>query len=1101
MRRSWAFAQSILLLLICLLPTWTKAADLEFLSYRFEPASSGFNLFLSLVADPQGYYILDQGTNLSQFAPVAISLGGPGIVWKISVDPSEARARFWRVRRLARVEAVDSDQDGIDDVYELTHPSSLDPLNPLDAWLDPDRDGRSSLAESLLGTDSGRPDGLTVIRGTSPAEGDIDVAVTSQVSFLLSQPLSEETSINEATVYAENSNRLIGSTARLSADRRQIQLRFNEALLPNSLIRIHLIGDSLRDQRGVPVDADGDGAPGGIYVFSFRSAGLSPAPGTGISGRVFAAEADASGAKRPLPGVRISVVGAEQALFTVTDASGGFTLNRCPSGGVTVSIDGRTSSEGAFPSGPYYPLVQARWEAVLGVTNTPAGGTGEIYLPRLDPASFQSLTGESNVALTAVWPPSNPGTASIGLADLPSPPVIQVTIPTNAVTADALAAGAKIGIRVLPATRLPTPAPPGLEMSLVLAVLTDGPKEFLQPVSVRLPNLPHPRTGRVLAPGAKTALWTLNPGTGNWSVDGVMTVSSDGSVLESDPGTGIRQASFHGAMPGAVVIGRGVGCTGPNCSDLADAATLRDQAFDEAIAALLFAADLVATNDIVSIDFAACLSACDNYLRAAARNERLQPPVGLAQVQTAGIRVSPVYNGVMKAIRDISRQKLKQGLLPGAELIRFQSARLELIQSIGNSKYLLDRRRQQGLRNTLTIRDIPAFPNARQYYLSVTADGQTRRSKTTAQGALRLILGASEQNAQITVFDPVSGMIGSTGLPGIGPDGTTQVAMDFVLDQPSEPIADNDLDRDGLTDTSEFVLGTNPNDAANIDIDGDGISNGYELAHGLNPYDPADASMLSGFTDDVGLPLIWSDLFRYRFGQNVTVYNSVSREVSVFNFGQPAYAFEGLSREVSVYNFGQPTYGSETITLEVSVFNGPLDTDLDGVADAYEVNHGLDPSNPLDGHLLSGFSDDAGHPLTWEQLYHYNFGRDSKLYDIVSREVSVFNFGQGAYSSEALSKEVSVFNGPLDSDGDGVADTYEINHGLDPSNPGDGGGVSGFKDDQGHSLTWMELYHWNFGRDTKLYEAITREVSVFNFGQAPNAYEAISQEVSVFNIP
>jgi hypothetical protein len=89
--------------------------------------------------------------------------------------------------------------------------------------------------------------------------------------------------------------------------------------------------------------------------------------------------------------------------------------------------------------------------------------------------------------------------------------------------------------------RLPGPLPQGLELPLVITVQTDGPSNFDQPVPVRFPNLPNPVTGELLLPGAKSALISFNHDSGEWEVQGPMTVSVDGLFVESDPGVGIRQ--------------------------------------------------------------------------------------------------------------------------------------------------------------------------------------------------------------------------------------------------------------------------------------------------------------------------------------------------------------------------------------------------------------------------------------------------------------------------------------------------------------------------------------------------------------------------------
>ena len=109
------------------------------------------------------------------------------------------------------------------------------------------------------------------------------------------------------------------------------------------------------------------------------------------------------------------------------------------------------------------------------------------------------------------------------------------------------------------------------------------------------------------------------------------------------------------------------------------------------------------------------------------------------------------------------------------------------------------------------------------------------------------------------------------------------------------------------------------------DANGDGIDDVWAWNHGLT--ETTSASQLSGFTSDfpnnVGKPLMWLELYRLNFGANRPLYDTVSREVSVFNFGQATANYEAVSREVSVFNFGQPTANYEAISREVSVFNEP----------------------------------------------------------------------------------------------------------------------------------------------------------------------------------
>jgi len=176
------------------------------------------------------------------------------------------------------------------------------------------------------------------------------------------------------------------------------------------------------------------------------------------------------------------------------------------------------------------------------------------------------------------------------------------------------------------------------------------------------------------------------------------------------------------------------------------------------------------------------------------------------------------------------------------------------------------------------------------------------------------------------------------------------------------------------------------------DTNQDGIDDIYEFNHGVTA---ATANLPSGFTTDFpnnqGTPLTWQQLYRLTFGQSRTLYDTVGREVSVFNFGQPTADYEAISREVSVFNVPVP------------------DSNGDGIDDAYAANHGVTDPNAPSG-FTSDFPNNQGTPLTWLQLYRLNFGANRTLYDTISREVSVFNFGQPTANFEAISREVSVFN-------------------------------------------------------------------------------------------
>jgi hypothetical protein len=121
----------------------------------------------TITIDPQGngvvsfhshtnfYYRLYRGAAADTTGlPIAMKLGigGPDIL----IDPAPlpgATPDDYTLENQPIGQPLDLDRDGIDDVYELLRPTILNPLDPADAFLDPDDDGRSNLREYLDGTD------------------------------------------------------------------------------------------------------------------------------------------------------------------------------------------------------------------------------------------------------------------------------------------------------------------------------------------------------------------------------------------------------------------------------------------------------------------------------------------------------------------------------------------------------------------------------------------------------------------------------------------------------------------------------------------------------------------------------------------------------------------------------------------------------------------------------------------------------------------------------------------------------------------------------------------------------------------------------------
>ncbi|MBK9139066.1 MAG: hypothetical protein IPM17_09940 [Verrucomicrobia bacterium] len=339
------------------------AADFRIEEVRL---GAGNRLELHFPADPASYYRLLHGDAVTAIhTPVAIGLGGP-----LSVA-APAQAGFFRVQQLPRAAALDTDADGIPDVYELEHPP-LDALNAADAGQDPDGNGRTALQEYL---DSITPTPLTTITGVAHARRVRRVG-KSQVVVYFSGPLAAEATVTTTNFHAGFGARQFLSRVELSADRRKATLFFLEPIPGGTRVTVEFDAGAVPGADGRPVDADGDGQPGGVHRFQYDTYSATPVTGTAISGVVYASEPvpprpDGS-TNLPLPGVTITVDGAEETLRTVTDAEGRFTLTNCPAGRFFVHVDGRTAVGSAWPNGDYYPFVGKAWEAVPGGGQPPS---------------------------------------------------------------------------------------------------------------------------------------------------------------------------------------------------------------------------------------------------------------------------------------------------------------------------------------------------------------------------------------------------------------------------------------------------------------------------------------------------------------------------------------------------------------------------------------------------------------------------------------------------------------------------------------------------------------------------------------------------------
>ncbi|MCI0538280.1 MAG: hypothetical protein L0Z50_23995, partial [Verrucomicrobiales bacterium] len=223
-------------------------------------------------ADPNFYYILRKGDQVTAILTAKdIQLGQLGSVQLKDPDLA-ADAAFYRVQQVPVAVPLDTDGDGIDDVYELKNRPLLDPLNPTDAALDPDRDGKTTLEEYRLGRNpfaAERPAVPTIVYPTN-------ATTASFVMFSGQGPKNTLIRVEGGAAYVTN---IVDNTGAFE---------LTVPLNPNRLNRLFVsaVDDAGETSAPAPIDILQDSTPPYLFIDFPASNAVLTTETTLIAGRV-----------------------------------------------------------------------------------------------------------------------------------------------------------------------------------------------------------------------------------------------------------------------------------------------------------------------------------------------------------------------------------------------------------------------------------------------------------------------------------------------------------------------------------------------------------------------------------------------------------------------------------------------------------------------------------------------------------------------------------------------------------------------------------------------------------------------------------------------
>ena len=246
---------------------------------------------------------------------------------------------------------------------------------------------------------------------------------------------------------------------------------------------------------------------------------------TSISGRVLDID------RRGVPGVTITIIGTP--VSTVSDDKGSFTLHYGPTlpepfepHAEHLLVDGFTATTGT------HARIAFEVDVLPGRDNAP---TRPFYLPKIPAGVELPLDGDGVMTEDLVL------AARIG--DEVNPTRVFVAAGTKVTWPASIPPDKrKLSLLTIPSNRTPMPLGDGYYSRHVIAV-QPGTTKFEPPLSVEFPNVD------AIPPGDQVVLRSFDHDAGRYVAVGTATASADGTVVRTDPGSGIRFGAWHDPPP------------------------------------------------------------------------------------------------------------------------------------------------------------------------------------------------------------------------------------------------------------------------------------------------------------------------------------------------------------------------------------------------------------------------------------------------------------------------------------------------------------------------------------------------------------------------